>query len=222
MKRIIILSISLLCIISLFSSCGHKHLYYTAETELGDTFTLEVYLSGNMHGVYPNYIIYDGDENIGKENGTVVYVVKDRAQEGHLPENPVSSITTVGTYGNHNFYKIFDMLFYYQKGVYIDSIPDTFDLEYYERYKMDQGCPAFIVYRAQAVSDLMKSHIFDYIFKYGEIPASDKDPEMEELMLRYASGNFSDEEKQINADSKITEADMTSFAQYVLAKYYTE
>lgn len=195
-------------------------MYYTIETELGDTLSLEFYMSETFKGTYPYYLIYDGDKSIEKKNGCVLYV--DRKNEGCLPDDPKSNISTVGTYGNHNFYKIFDTLFYYQKGVYMDSISKSFDVDEYEYHKMDPHIPDFVIYRVQAINDLMKSHIFDYIFKYGEIPASDKDPEMEELMLRYASGNFSDEEKQINADSKITEADMTSFAQYVLAKYYTE
>lgn len=212
--------IVLVCIILFLSSCGHKHLYYTIETELGDTFTLEVYLSGNFKGMYPLYLIYDGDESIGKTYGCVSYC--DRTIEGKLPDDPKSNILTVGKYGDHNFYKIFDTLFYYQKGVYMDSISNSFDVDKYEQHKMDPECPDFIVYRVQAINDLMKSHIFEYIYEYGEVPAYDKDSDMKELLLRYAAGDFSDEEKQINADSSITEADMTVFAKSTLEKYYSE
>ena len=45
---------------------------------------------------------------------------------------------------------------------------------------------------------------------------------MHEMLVRYANGDFSEDEKQINASSNITESDMTSFAKYVLEKYYTE
>ena len=206
----------------MLNSCGRKHKYYTFETELGDTFTIEVYLSGNMHGMYPHYLIYDSDESMGKGNGNVVYIIKDQEQEGHFPEDPVSSITTVGSYGNHNFYRIFDVLFYDHKGVFMDSIPDNFDLEHYEKYKMNPECPAHIVYRVQAVYDLMKSQIFEYIYNYGEIPASDKDPYMYEMLTRYSNSDFSEEERKINAGSEFTEEFMTEWAKWMLETYYTD
>lgn len=82
-----------------------------------------------MHGIYPHYLIYDGDESIGKENGAVLYVYNDPELQGRFPEDPVSSIETLGSYGNHNFYKINDMLFYYQKGVYMDNIWSSIDVD---------------------------------------------------------------------------------------------
>lgn len=219
MKKIMFATIALICIISMFSSCGRKEMYYTFETELGDTLCLEVYLSGNLRGMYPRYLIYDDISN-ETTNGTAFYV--DRTDEGLMPDDPVSNITAVGTYGNHNFYKVFDSLFYYQKGVYMDNIPKSYDVDEYEYDKKDPQMPDFIVYLVQAISDLMKSQNFEYIYKYGEIPASDKDPYMYEMLVRYANGEFSEDEKQINAGSSLTEADMTSFAQYVLEKYYAE
>lgn len=210
---------ALICIISMFSSCGRNEMYYTFETELGDTLCLKVYLSGIFHGMYPRYLIYDGDESIEATNGTVFYV--DRANEGCLPDDPVSNIMAVGTYGDHNFYKIFDSLFYYRKGVYMDSL-GWYTVDYYEYDKKAPQVSDSTLYRAQAISDLMRSQNFEFIYKYGEIPASDKDPYMHEMMIRYANGEFSEEEKQINATSNITESDMTSFAQNVLEKYYIE
>ena len=92
----------------------------------------------------------------------------------------------------------------------------------YEHYKMSPHIPSFILYDVQAIKDLMKSHIFEYVYEYGEIPASDKDPYMHEMLIRYSNGVFSDEERQINADSSITEADMTAFAKNILDKYYSD
>lgn len=89
----------MICVLSILNSYGRKHKYYTFETELGDTFTLEVYLSGNMHGMNPNYLVYDGDDSNGKEFGVVLYVDNDEEQVGCFPEDPVGSITTVGLYG---------------------------------------------------------------------------------------------------------------------------
>ena len=215
---------SLICIFALFNLYSYSRngpKYYTAETEFGDVFTVEVYLSGNMHGMYIKYLIYDGDESIGKKNGVVLYVDRD-SLNCPLPDAPLSNISTVGKYGDCNFYKIFDMLFYYKKDTYMDSISKNFDVDDYEYYKKDPQCPDFILYEVQAISDLMKSQNFEFIYKYGEIPASDKDPDLKELLLRYAAGDFSDEEKQINADSSITEADMTAFAKSTLEKYYSE
>lgn len=203
----------------ILNSCGRKRIIETFETELGDNLCLEVSLRGNLHGMYPRYSIYDGDKNKEKKNGCVLYV--DRTMEGCLPNDPISNITTVGSYGDHNFYKIFDALFYCNKGVYIDSIPENFDVDLYEYFKKDPQIPEFIIHRIQAISDLMKSQNFEYICKYGEILAYEKDPYMYEILVRYASGDFSDNEKQINADSIITEADMTSFAQNMLEKHYT-
>ena len=220
MKRMISVIAAIACVSIVFSSCGNKHKYYTFETELGDTFCLEVYLRGNFHGMYPRYLIYNGDESIGKKYGCVLYV--DRTSENCLPDDPISNITTVGTYGTHNFYKVFDLLFYYKPGVYMDMIYDNYDVDQYIGDKKNPQCPNSVIYGAEAISDLMKSHYFEYIYRYGEIPAYDKDPEMKELMLRYAAGDFSDEERRINADSYITESDMTEFAKSVLEKYYSE
>ena len=220
MKRMISVIAAIACMAIVFSSCGNKHKYYTFETELGDTFCLEVYLSGNFHGMYPRYLIYNGDESIGKKYGCALYV--DRTSENCLPDDPISNITTVGTYGTHNFYKVFDLLFYYKPGVYMDMIYDNYDVDQYIGDKKNPRCPNSVIYGAEAISDLMKSHCFEYIYRYGEIPAYDKDPEMKELMLRYAAGDFSDEERRINADSYITESDMTEFAKSVLEKYYSE
>ena len=220
MKRMISVIAAIACMAIVFSSCGNKHKYYTFETELGDTFCLEVYLSGNFHGMYPHYLIYNGDESIGKKYGCALYV--DRTSENCLPDDPISNITTFGTYGTHNFYKVFDLLFYYKPGVYMDMIYDNYDVDQYIGDKKNPRCPNSVVYGAEAISDLMKSHCFEYIYRYGEIPAYDKDPEMKELMLRYAAGDFSDEERRINADSYITESDMTEFAKSVLEKYYSE
>lgn len=219
MKKIMFVTIALICIISIFSSCGRKEVYYTFETELGDTLCLNFYMSETFKGTYPEYIIYDGDKSIGKKNGCVSYV--DRKNEGCLPDDPISNITAVGTYGNCNFYKIFDSLFYYRKGVYIDSL-GWYTVDYYEYDKKAPQVSDSTLYRAQAISDLMKSQNFEFIYKYGEIPASDNDPYMHEMLVRYANGDFSEDEKQINASSNITESDMTSFAQYVLEKYYIE
>ena len=222
MKRIISTFAAVILVLCLlFTSCGNRHRYYNIETELGDTFCLEVYLSGNMHGMWPHYLIYDSND-AEKKNGSVLCVIKERDQEGKLPDNPVSSITAVGSYGSHNFYKVFDMLFYYQKGVYMGSILDGFTVDKYEQYKKGSDLPEFAQYCVQAISDLMKSHNFEYIIKYGEIPASDKDPEMKELLIRYASGDFSKEELQQNAESGVTEASVTDYAQHVLEKYYAD
>ncbi len=219
MKKIAFMAVALICIISMFSSCEPKKVYHTFETDLGDTLCLEFYMSESLHGTYPHYLIYDGDTNIEKKNGCVLYV--DHKNEGCLPDDPVSNISTVGKYGDYNFYKIFDSLFYYQKGVYMDSL-GWYTVDYYEYDKKAPQVSDSTLYRAQAISDLMKSQNFEFIYKYGEIPASDNDPYMHEMLVRYANGDFSEDEKQINASSNITESDMTSFAKYVLEKYYTE
>ena len=222
MKRIISTFAAVILVLCLlFTSCGNRHRYYNIETELGDTFCLEVYLSGNMHGMWPHYLIYDSND-AEKKNGSVLCFIKERDQEGKLPDNPVSSITAVGSYGSHNFYKICGTLFYYRKGVYMDLISDNFDVEKYEKEKLNPEISDYTVYCVQAISDLMKSHSFEYIIKYGEIPASDKDPEMKELLIRYASGDFSREELQQNAESGITEASVTDYAQHVLERYYAD
>lgn len=210
----------LVWIISLLSSCGQEKKYYTFKTELGDTLCLEISMSGNLHGMYPGYKIYDDDENINKTDGFVIYV--DRTSRDRFPYDPLSNITTVGTYGGHNFYKVFDTLFYYKKGVYMDSISENFDVDDYESYKKDSQVPDFIIYRVQAISDLMKSQNFEYIYRYGEILAFDKDPSMYDMLVRYAHEDFTDSEKQINTSSNITEAYMTIFAQNMLEKYYKE
>lgn len=215
---------SLICIFALldfylYSINGPR--YYTFESEFEDVFTVEVRRSGNMHGMYTDYTIYDGDESIVKENGWVYHVDFD-SLNSPLPDDPLSNISTVGKYGDYNFYKIFDTIFYYRRGIYMGYFPDGFDVETYRKKKVNSKISNAIFYRVQAMSNLMKSENFEYIYKYGEIPASDKDPDLKELLLRYAAGDFTEEEKQINAGSNITEADMTSFAQYVIEKYYTE
>ena len=219
MKKTISLIVAVICIILMLNSCGLKIVCNTFETELGDTFCLEVSLRGNLHGLYPRYLIYDGDKDIKKENGCILYV--DRTIEGCLPNNPQSNITAVGSYGDHNYYKIFDTLFYYNKGVYMDLIPEHFDVEDYEYYKKSPQIPDFILYRVKAISDLMKSQNFDYVYKYSGILAYDKDPYLHEILIRYANGDFTDDEKQINIDSIISATDMTSFAQNMLEKHYT-
>ena len=221
MKRIIsTLAAVILVSCLLFTSCGNRHRYYTFDTELGDRFGLEVYLTGNLKGMYPIYLVYDDKEISGVKTGGFSYV--DRTSENSMPNDPVSNITAVGSYGSHNFYKICGTLFYYRKGVYMDLISDNFDVEKYEKEKLNPEISDYTVYCVQAISDLMKSHNFEYIIKYGEIPASDKDPEMKELLIRYASGDFSKEELQQNAESGITEASVKDYAQHVLEKYYAD
>ena len=154
----------MVCTVLMFSSCVKKTEYYTFETDLGDTFFLKVYLSGNLKGMFPTYVIYEGDE---KKTGCVLYV--DRTDEGQMPDDPLSNITAIGTYGEHNFYKIFDELFYYRKGVFMDSISENFDVDYYEYEKKSPQMSYFIIHRVEAISDLMKSQKFEYIYKFGEI-----------------------------------------------------
>ena len=167
-------------------------------------------------------MIYDVDDSGGKNNGHVYYVVKDRSKEGKMPADPVNDITTVGAYGDYHFYKVLDWLFYYQKGVYMSPLPNSVDVDEYESYKENSNVPNDIAHDVQAMSDLMRSQNFEYIHKYGEILASDKDPYLREMLVRYSNGDFSDEERRINAESSITEADMTLFAQCILRAYYVD
>ena len=222
MKRAISILMVLILTVFIFHSCGKNHRYYKVETDLGDTFTLEVYLAGNLHGMWPRYLIYDGDDSVGKKNGCILYIDKDESKEGKMPADPVNDITTVGAYGDYHFYKVLDWLFYYQKGVYMSLMADSLEVDKYESYKENSNVPNDIAHDVQAMSDLMKSQNFEYIHKYGEILASDKDPYLREMLVRYSNGDFSDEERRINAESSITEADMTLFAQCILRAYYVD
>ena len=214
MKRITCFVIMIICIITIISSCGYRRETYNFTTELGDKLELEVSMGGNIDGVWPCYNLYDGN---GDKIGNAMY--GDRTMD-RFPDNPLENIEVVGKYGNTSFYKLFDLLVFYQKGV---RMGDLLENPSPERYRRAIECyPTDPDMFRSPVSDLIGSGIFEHIYTYGVILVYEDDPEIKVLLERYAASAFTDKEREVNKNSSLTEHDMTEWAKDLLATYYSE
>ena len=213
MKRRAITIIALICIICMITHCWSKRKVYNFTTELGDRLELEVYMGGNIDGIWPCYNLYDGN---GDKIGNAIY--GDRTTD-RFPDNPLDKIVVVGKYGNTCFYKLFDLLVFYQNGVRMGDLPRNPSPEDY-RIKVEAH-PTDPDWFKSPVSDLIGSGVFEYIYTYGVMLVYEDDTEMKSLLERYAASDFTDEETKVNRNSSIAECDMMEWAKELLETYYS-
>lgn len=211
---LIILICILVCVFTL-KSCLPKYDIYNIKTDLGDCLNIKVCLTGNLHGLYLAYDI-SGE---GLEGLAYFYLRDEYLTE--IPEGSVDSFAEIGSYGNTNFYTLQNEIIYVYDDERIDLLSSVYDLD---AYKSDIEChdDEYISKRRAAISDIIKSGLFDYIYRYGEILAYEKDEDMKQLLQRYSEGNFSDEELSINEDSSKTPEEMMLWAEGLLDKYFPE
>lgn len=196
------------------SGCSNKHDIYNIKTDLGDSLSIKAYLTGNLHGLYLAYDI-SGE---GLEGLAYFYLRDEYLTE--IPEGLVDSFAEIGSYGNTNFYTLQNEIIYVYDDERIDLLSSVYDLD---AYKSDIEChdDEYMSKRRAAISDIIKSGLFDYIYRYGEILAYEKDEDMKQLLQRYAEGNFSDEELSVNDDSAKTPREMMLWAQGLLNQYFS-
>jgi|GEM_PF-2653708 len=215
MKRTSSFIVAIIVIVFTISSCGFKKITYDYHSELGDSLIVEISMAGGLDGSeWPCYNIYDGN---GDKIGNVTYGDRDA---DCFPDDPLSKIEPVGKYGETSFYRFFNMIFFYQKGVRMGVLPENPSLDEYrtevEIYYTDPN-----MFKSP-VSDLMKSGNFEFIYTYGIILVYENDPTMKELLIRYANSDFTEEEIKNNEGSFVSETDMTSWAIDILEIYYSD
>lgn len=203
-------------IVSCLSGCSQepKREVYEIDTELGDHLSVEVYLSGNMHGMYLKYDIFGTNYR-----GFASFWDRSKPRT-EVPSNPLKTFIEIGIYGVTHFYKMCDQIIYAYNNECIDNLPLDYDLDHYNSDMVSQG-NEFMEVRRKVISDLMKTGNFDYIYQYGPILAYEEDEEMKQLLQRYANGTFSDEELSTNHDSLKTKEEMILWSQELLNEYYS-
>ena len=217
MKKVITLLLTIFFIsisIFVFTGCSQKHDIYNIDTELGDHLTVEVYLSGNMHGMYLKYKIYE-------KNYSGYASFWDRSQiRTETPPNPLKTFVEIGIYGDTHFYKMRDQIIYVYNDERIDNLPVDYDIEEYKSNILTRGTEYMEMVR-NVISDLMKTGNFEYIYQYGSILAYEQSEEVKQLLDRYASGAFCEEELSINENSEKTTEEMTEWAKEMLEQYFS-
>ncbi len=214
MKKKICIIITLIIYISSLVSCEPEpHKFLSVDTDLGDHLTFEFYRSGNMHGMYFTY-------NISSEGITGGAHGWNKEIE-EIPEDPLETFETIGEYGNTHFYSLDGNVFFIYNNELLDDYWYTTNLSDYllmsEVYSDDVNKCLL-----NSISDLMKTGRFEYIHQYGEILTYEKDDAIKSLLERYATSEFTEEERDVNKNSSLTEYDMTEWAKGLLETYYVE
>ncbi len=213
MKKLIVpLLIILVCIsvgIFMLSDRPQKHDEYVIETDLGDRLSIEVYLSGNLHGMYLTY-------HITSEDYSGIAMFQDRTQT-IIPADPLKHFKTIGAYGNTRFYKLSNVIFYVYNNEYINGLNPKYNFhQYIYSEEGNEDNDRFIA----VISDLMKAGSFENIYQYGEILAYEGNDEIKLILQRYAEGDFTEEELSINENSEKTTEEMMLWAKEILKQYF--
>lgn len=218
MKKVITLLLTISFTISIsifiFTGCSQKHDIYNIDTELGDHLTVEVYLSGNIDGLYLTYDVYNKNYE-----GLAFFSLTDSFRT-ELPEDPLKTFETIGAYGNTHFYTLKGNTIYVYNGERIDNLPVDYDIEEYKSNILTHGTEYMEMVR-NVISDLMKTGNFEYIYQYGSILAYEQSEEVKQLLDRYASGAFCEEELTANENSEKTTEEMTEWAKEMLEQYFS-
>ncbi len=198
----------------ILSGCGNRHRFYDLETELGDKLTFEIYLSGNLHGMYPHYII-DSDYLEGRISFT------DRESET-LPDDPLSSFEELGNFGNTNFYKFQEHIIFVNGSKYLSWFDSTYDMWSYKLfldiYGYDLGYMNAI---DEAMANMLLTENIDYIYQVGSVLAEKKSNDIRPLLERYALSNFSDAEMSSFNESEHTQEEIIQWAKDMLEQYFS-
>lgn len=214
MKKAISMFFLVLMLIFVFSGCGNRHKFYDLDTTLGDKFTFEIYLSGNMHGMYPNYII-DGDDLKGR----ICFVNRESET---LPKDPLSSFEEVGRLGNTNFYRFQDHIIWVNSNKYLGWFASNAVMW---SYKLDLAMYGdgsdYISAVDEAMADILLTENIDYIYRVGSVLAEKKSTDMRSLLERYVIGDFSDAELSSFNESTHTQEDIIQWAKEMLEPYFS-
>ena len=211
--RIFVLCICFSVMISCLAGCFYnsKQDIYEIETDLGDRLSIEVYLSGNLHGMYLTY-------HVTSEDYSGIAMFQDRTQTT-IPAEPLEYFTTIGAYGNTHFYKLNNVIFYVYNCQYINGLNPKYNFYKYIngfQYRDEKENDRFIA----IISDLMKAGNFENIYQYGEILAYERNDEIKLILQRYAEGDFTEEELSINENSEKTTEEMMLWAKEILKQYF--
>lgn len=213
--RNLVLCTCLFVMISCLSGCIHKPKrdVYEIETDLGDRLSIEVYLSGNLHGMYLKYEISSKDYS-----GLAFFTLRNERRT-EIPENSIDTFATVGSWGKTRFYTLQNTLIYVYNNERIDQLYFDYKLD---KYKLDARCfgDDYMEMCRSAISDIIKSNLFIYIYQYGEILAYEENEEMKNRLQRYAEGDFTEEELSVNENSEKTPEEMMLWAKDMLSKYF--
>lgn len=214
-KTISIVLVIFICVsasVFILSSCNNKkHEVYNIDTELGDKLSLEVYLSGNLHGMYLTYFIYS-DNFIGG----AIFRFRDKTV---IPDNPLEKFEIIGSYGNTHFYKLYNEILFVYNNERVGQLNSAAKLNghiFSRQYKDNESIERL----SEVLTDLIKTGNFDYIYQFGVILAYEGNDDIKLLLQRYADGNFSEEELSVNENSVKTTEEMTSWAKDLLNEYY--
>lgn len=219
MKKAILMILLALISISVLNGCGNKHKYYDLETTLGDKLTFEIYLSGNLHGLYPTYCI-DGDNLKGR-----VYFRYYYTKSETLPDDPLSSFEEMGRYGDTNFYRFLDdeAIIWVNSNKYLGWFDAT---ENMSSYLLEAGISEndtdYMNAIDEARADMLLTENIDYIYQVGTVLAQKESNDIRPLLERYELGDFSDGEISSFNESTHTQEEIIQWAKEMLEQYYKD
>lgn len=200
--------------ISILGGCGNRHKFYDLETELGDKLTFEIYLSGNLHGMYPTYFI-NSDELEGR-----VYFVNEDTKK--LPDEPLSSFEEVGSFENTNFYRFLDHIIWVNDNQYLGWFASAYNIGNYRVFSSIYGDGTDYMNAVdEAMTDMLLTENIDYIYQVGTVLAEKKNNDMRPLLERYAIGDFSDAEMLSFNESTHTQDEIIQWAKEMLEQYFS-
>ena len=200
---------------SALNGCGNRHRFYDLETELGDKLTFEIYLSGNLHGMYPTYCV-DGDDLKGR----VYFRYYERET---LPNDPLSSFEEIGNFGNTNFYRFLDgdTIIWVNGNKYLGWFDATCNMS---SYQLEVGISAndtdYMNTIDEVRKDMLLTENIDYIYQVGSVLAEKKSKDIEPLLEKYALGDFSSAEILSFNESTHTKDEIIQWAKELLEEYY--
>lgn len=185
-----------------FSGCDSKEIKETVITDYGDEFTVTAKKKNDMH---EEYIYY----NITGKNMKGGFFTYDR-KSLDLPINPGKNIIGIVNYNNIHIYSIIDGLFYvYDRQIL--WLPDTYDVHSYltnEDFADENKKEIFLM----AISTLTQSKRLKYIERFAPVLIYENDTETISLIQNWASGIFTEEEVQINAEDGYSTEDLQQWA----------
>lgn len=189
-------------LIYFFVGCDSKSIKKTYTTNYGDTFIVTAELHIGMHNdsidyhitgvdLAGEYLYYDNESNV-------------------LPNNPESDIVEIISKDQVNLYSLKDGLFYvFNKK--ISKLPSEYNLDYYltmEDFPDEKEKMTFLF----VIQTLVQCKRLKYIERFAPVLIYENDTETISLIQNWASGIFTEEEVQINAEDGYSTEDLQQWA----------
>jgi len=214
----------LLLLSTMLLPCGCKNGPYpitkTIITDYGETLTIEVRNSRNMHNEFLTYYIHG-------QNEKYVHVILRFSSPKDLPEDPFSLLEHIVKTEYVNLYKIQKFFFFSSENFLVAFSEDTMQ-SYFDGY-IDYKCEllnyshdereAFESTFEKVLEAFIETKQISYMHYCAPILIEQENELFESLIVRWAIGDITEEELSLNATDGYDKNDMVDWAkQFVFAK----